>query len=122
MRIPSNPSGPNLSPPDGPAEPRGTGGKCGAAEHSFEARRPGEAFAQASQSQRATIPADWRRAQLDDPEERRKLVRDSIGQLLASSPIARSFDTRQLLELESHLSGDPVVRELLTKHLEQGLD
>jgi hypothetical protein len=120
VKIPTNPGGPPAIPPDGPLDKGGQDRKTTAAKSSFPANRPAGGSA-ASESGRLSVPAHWQRSSLDHPQSLEAMLRASVNQLVSTSPVAGRLTESQRADLEKHLAADPVMRDLLTQHLEQSL-
>jgi hypothetical protein len=126
VKIPTNPGGPPAIPPDGPLDNGGQARdtalarRTTAAKSSFPTNRPAGEPA-ASESGRLSVPAHWQRSSLDHSQSLETMMRASVNQLVSTSPVAARLTESQRAHLEAHLAADPVVRDLLTQHLEQSL-
>ena len=121
MKIPMNPQGPNPFRTDGNLENKSSASRTGGTAKSFDAHRAGSVGAQPDEASRLSVNAEWHRSQLDDPQALHSMIEASIGQLLQSSAVAGRFSEDQRAALGQQLAGDPVLRELLTQHLERSL-
>lgn len=119
MKIPSNPARPGAIPPDEPKRNDSAGRT--AREGSFRVPASESDSNSLRSLGRVTVSPEWNRADLVDPGRLQSMLRDTARQLVESSPVAQGLAQEHRAELERVLMEDPLVRELLTQHLEQEL-